>query len=62
MATAPVIKANKNEISYAIANITLFGIYINVDCTPILQTCTLMENSLFARTFFRNLQFMKLLK
>ena len=26
MATAPVIKANKNEISYAIANITLFGI------------------------------------
>ena len=27
MATAPVIKANKNEISYAIANITLFGIF-----------------------------------
>ncbi len=26
MATAPVIKANKSEISYAIANITLFGI------------------------------------
>ena len=26
MATAPVIKANKNEVSYAIANITLFGI------------------------------------
>ena len=26
IATAPVIKANKNEISYAIANITLFGI------------------------------------
>jgi len=26
MATAPVIKASKNEISYAIANITLFGI------------------------------------
>ena len=26
VATAPVIKANKNEISYAIANITLFGI------------------------------------
>ncbi len=26
MATAPLIKANKNEISYAIANITLFGI------------------------------------
>ena len=26
MATAPIIKANKNEISYAIANITLFGI------------------------------------
>ena len=26
MATAPVIKAKKNEISYAIANITLFGI------------------------------------
>ena len=25
MATAPVINANKNEISYAIANITLFG-------------------------------------
>ena len=26
MATAPVIKANKSEVSYAIANITLFGI------------------------------------
>src|SRR6056300_153416 len=26
MATAPVIKAKKNEISYAIANITVFGI------------------------------------
>ena len=26
MATAPVIRANKNEVSYAIANITLFGI------------------------------------
>jgi len=26
MATAPVIKARKNEVSYAIANITLFGI------------------------------------
>ena len=26
MATAPVINANKNEVSYAIANITLFGI------------------------------------
>ena len=26
MATAPVIKANKDEVSYAIANITLFGI------------------------------------
>ena len=26
MATAPIIKANKNEVSYAIANITLFGI------------------------------------
>jgi uncharacterized integral membrane protein (TIGR00698 family) len=26
VATAPVIKANKNEVSYAIANITLFGI------------------------------------
>ena len=26
MATAPVIKATKNEVSYAIANITLFGI------------------------------------
>jgi len=26
MATAPVIKANKNEVSYAVANITLFGI------------------------------------
>ena len=26
MATAPVIKANKNEVSYAIANITFFGI------------------------------------
>ena len=26
MATAPVIKASKSEISYAIANITLFGI------------------------------------
>ena len=27
MAAAPVIKANKNEVSYAIANITLFGIF-----------------------------------
>ena len=26
MATAPVVKASKNEVSYAIANITLFGI------------------------------------
>ncbi len=26
MATAPVIKANKNEVAYAIANITVFGI------------------------------------
>ena len=26
IATAPVIRANKNEVSYAIANITLFGI------------------------------------
>jgi uncharacterized integral membrane protein (TIGR00698 family) len=26
MATAPIIKANKSEVSYAIANITLFGI------------------------------------
>ena len=26
MATAPIIKANKSEISYAVANITLFGI------------------------------------
>ena len=26
MATAPVIGAKKNEVSYAIANITLFGI------------------------------------
>ena len=26
MATAPVIKANKNEVTYAIANITVFGI------------------------------------
>ena len=26
MATAPVIKASKNEVSYAISNITLFGI------------------------------------
>jgi len=26
MATAPIIKAQKNEVSYAIANITLFGI------------------------------------
>ena len=31
MATAPVIKANKNEVSYAIANITLFGILIHVN-------------------------------
>ena len=27
IATAPVINANKNEVSYAIANITLFGIF-----------------------------------
>ena len=28
MATAPVIRANKNEVTYAIANITLFGILL----------------------------------
>ena len=29
MATAPIIKANKSEVAYAIANITVFGISLN---------------------------------
>ena len=28
MATAPIIKANKSEVSYAIANITLFKYHL----------------------------------
>ena len=39
MATAPVIKANKSEISYAIANITLFGILSIKCCTSVDTGC-----------------------
>ena len=50
MATAPVIKANKNEISYAIANITLFGI-LSMFFILILQIFILMVNHLLIGLF-----------
>jgi len=50
MATAPVIKANKNEVSYAIANITLFGI-LSMLLYPYFANFYFEENSLFAGLF-----------
>ena len=50
MATAPVIKANKNEISYAIANITLFGI-LSMLLYPYFANFYFDGNSLFAGLF-----------
>ena len=50
MATAPVIKANKSEISYAIANITLFGI-LSMLFYPYFSNFYFDGNSLFAGLF-----------
>ena len=50
MATAPVIKANKSEISYAIANITLFGI-LSMLLYPYFANFYFDGNSLFAGLF-----------
>ena len=50
MATAPVIKANKSEISYAIANITLFGI-LSMLLYPYFVNFYFEGNSLFAGLF-----------
>ncbi len=50
MATAPVIKANKSEISYAIANITLFGI-LSMLLYPYFANFNFEGNSLFAGLF-----------
>ena len=50
MATAPVIKANKSEISYAIANITLFGI-LSMLLYPYFANFYFHGNSLLAGLF-----------
>ena len=50
IATAPVIKANKSEISYAIANITLFGI-LSMLLYPYFANFYFEGNSLFAGLF-----------
>mgnify|MGYP001273859682 CR=1 FL=1 len=50
MATAPVIKANKNEVSYAIANITLFGI-ISMLIYPYLANIYFDSEPLFIGLF-----------
>ena len=50
MATAPVIKANKSEISYAIANITLFGI-LSMLLYPYFANYYFEGNSLYAGLF-----------
>ena len=50
MATAPVIKASKNEVSYAIANITLFGI-LSMLLYPYFANFYFEGNSLFAGLF-----------
>ena len=50
MATAPVIKANKSEISYAIANITLFGI-LSMLLYPYFSNFYFEGNSLFTGLF-----------
>ncbi|MDC3028477.1 putative sulfate exporter family transporter [Candidatus Pelagibacter sp.] len=50
MATAPVIKANKSEVSYAIANITLFGI-LSMLLYPYFANLYFDGNSLFIGLF-----------
>ena len=50
IATAPVIKASKNEISYAIANITLFGI-LSMLLYPYFANFYFEGNSFFAGLF-----------
>ncbi len=50
IATAPVIKASKNEISYAIANITLFGI-LSMLIYPYFANFYFEGNPLFAGLF-----------
>ena len=50
MATAPVIKAKKNEISYAIANITLFGI-LSMLIYPYFANFYFDSNPLFVGLF-----------
>ena len=50
MATAPVIRANKSEVSYAIANITLFGI-LSMLLYPYFANFYFEGNSLFAGLF-----------
>ncbi|MBD1164646.1 putative sulfate exporter family transporter [Pelagibacterales bacterium SAG-MED13] len=50
MATAPVIKASKNEVSYAIANITLFGI-LSMLLYPYFANLYFEGNPLFAGLF-----------
>ena len=50
MATAPVIKASKNEVSYAIANITLFGI-LSMLIYPYFANFYFDGNSLFVGLF-----------
>ena len=50
MATAPVIKANKSEVSYAIANITLFGI-LSMLLYPYFANYYFEGDSLFAGLF-----------
>ena len=50
MATAPIIKASKSEVSYAIANITLFGI-LSMLLYPYFANFYFEGNSLFAGLF-----------
>ncbi len=50
MATAPVIKANKSEISYAVANITLFGI-LSMFLYPYFANFYFDGNPLFSGLF-----------
>ena len=50
MATAPVIRANKSEVSYAIANITLFGI-LSMLLYPYFANFYFGGNSMFAGLF-----------
>ena len=50
IATAPIINANKNEMSYAIANITLFGI-LSMLLYPYFANFYFEGNSLFAGLF-----------